>query len=66
MREKSLLDHTHDYGITCSYDEVLRFKSFAAQASCKNKQMRGLYENSKGLIQACADNFDAQISSANG
>ena len=52
--------------IWCSYDEVLRFKSSAAHAAAKNREKLGISSTGGGLIQAVADNFDANISSANG
>ena len=52
--------------VTCSYDEVLCFKSSAAHAAAKNREKIGISSTGGGLIQAVADNFDANISSANG
>ena len=31
---KTVVSHMYDYRITCSYDELLRFKSSAATAAC--------------------------------
>ena len=55
------------FAITCSYDdEVLRFKVSAVHAATKQSELRGISDNSRGLVQTVADNFDATISSPNG
>ena len=64
--DKSIIEVLHDYGVTCTYDEVLRFKSSAAHAATRNIEKLGLSQSSGGLIQVVADNFDATISSPNG
>ena len=61
----ALLEHTHHYGIACTYDEVLRFKPSAADAA-KQTYVMGLLKPNNSLGQAVADNFDASISSQNG
>ena len=68
MKDKSLIDKCYGFGITCSYDEVIRFKASAAQAASQkiNLLIRGVFDNETGLVQAAADNFDATISSPNG
>jgi len=45
---------------------VLRFKASAASAASKLSKLRGIKNSASGLVQAVADNFDANISSANG
>ena len=67
MREKALIEQCHEFGITCTYDEILRlkFKSSAAHAASKEKQLHGLLDHKVGIIQVMADNFDANISSPN-
>ena len=55
----------HDFGITCSYDELLRFKKFAFNANAK-MDLNGLRKGENSLIQAVGDNFDQQIFSQNG
>ena len=35
LRDKSVMDQFHDCGITCTYNEVLRFKASAASAASK-------------------------------
>ena len=44
----------------------MRFKSSAAHAASNEKQLHGLLDHKVGIIQAVADNFDANISSPNG
>ncbi len=66
LRDKRVLDQTYQYRITCSYDEMLRFKSSAAVDAAKKPNVRGLIQPGGPLIQAVADNFDANISSQNG
>ena len=66
MREKAIIEQCHEFGITCTYDEVLRFRSSAAYAASKEKALQGLLDNGVGFIQSVADNFDASISSPNG
>ena len=63
VREKKLLEQFSDYGVTCTYKEVLRFKSSAAVAEYS---LQGLNDSSNGLVQVVADNFDANSSSQNG
>lgn len=66
-RERSKIDSLHDFGVTCTYDEVKRFKASAAMAAAQdvNKKSRAINDSTVGLIQAVADNFDANISSQN-
>ena len=54
--------------LTCSYDEMLRFKASAASAAAGdvNSNLRVITDSKEGLIQAVADNYDANISSQNG
>ena len=66
VREKSIIELLHEYGITSTYDEILRFKSSAAHAAGKCKQLFGILQNDGGMVQVVADNFDANISSPNG
>ena len=42
IRDKTMIDLLHNFGITCSYDEVLRFKSSAAHAAAKSKEKLGI------------------------
>jgi hypothetical protein len=66
LRDKSLIDQFRDFGITCTYDEVLRFKTSDDSAVSKKSELRGILSSDDGLIQAVADNFDGNISSPNG
>jgi len=63
---KSLINQMYQFRVTCSYDEILRFKKSAALAATKEIQLSGIHQGGVGLIQAVADNFDADISSQNG
>lgn len=63
---KALINHIYQFRVTCSYDEILRFKKSAALAATKDIKLSGIHQGSMGLIQAVADNFDANISSQNG
>ena len=63
---KLLINQMYQFRVTCSYDEILRFKKSAAFAATKEMQLSGIHRADHGLIQAVADNFDADISSQNG
>ena len=66
LRSKSLINQFHKFGVCCSYDEYLHFKSSAAVAANQDDMTMGLSKSAKGLVQVVADNFDANISSPNG
>ena len=66
MRDRALIDQAYAFRITCSYYEVLRFKASAALAATKERNLSGVLSSDGALIQAVADNFDANISSQNG
>lgn len=66
IRDKSLIEQCAEFGITCSYAEVLRFKKSVAHAASKEKNLQGLMDSRTGLIQTVADNFDTNIASPNG
>lgn len=66
IREKMNIELLYNLGVTSSYDEVLRFKSSAAHAASKDMENLGISADNTGLVQVVADNFDANISSANG
>ena len=61
-----LVNHFHDIGVTCSYDEILRFTKSASLAATTQSSLSGISDNHTGLVQAIADNIDADISSQNG
>ena len=63
---KSLINELYQFRVTCSYDEILRFKRSAALAATTDIKLSGINQGSLGLIQAVAENFDANISSQNG
>ena len=39
---KILLNHFYDYGVTCTYDEILRFKKSAAANSANAAYLQGV------------------------
>ena len=63
---KLLVNKLYRFEMTCSYDEILRFKKSAALKATKDLKLDGIHEGRFGLIQTVADNFDADISSQNG
>ncbi len=63
---KDLLGYTFDYGITCSYDEVLRFRRSSAVDAAHNDGTKGVLNPQGGLIQVIVDNYNANINSLNG
>ena len=63
---KSILGYTYHYGITCSYDEIRRFKKAAAVAAAPDPSVHGISSAESGLVQTVVDNFDADIHSPNG
>ena len=67
LRRKKLIMQMHDYLVSCSYDELLRFKRSSAVAKynqmCSTRQQPISVE---GLVQVIVDNFDAELSSPNG
>ena len=65
-REKSIIECLHNFLVTASYDEILRFKASVAHTAALSQELTGLKECSSGLVQTIADNFDANISSQNG
>lgn len=65
-RSKNIITTMLSFGVTCSYDEVLRFKRSAAKAATMERSCLGISAASEGLVQVVVDNFDAEISSQNG
>ena len=63
---KDLISHFHDYHVTCSYDEILRFKKSAAVSAADDPSQQGISDAKSGLVQIVVDNFDAEIASPNG
>lgn len=67
IHRKKLIMHMFDYKVTCSNDEVRRYKRSSAIA--RYTQMRKDEKTPiavEGLVQHIADNFDADMSSPNG
>ena len=66
-QQKSVVNLFSDYGVTCNYSELRRFRGSAAVATADIHKQDGLVRSSNtGLIQVVADNFDVNISSQNG
>lgn len=66
LNRKGLIEQFYDFLVSCSYDEVLRFKTSAAAAAVNSASLREHVHAKDGLVQLVSDNFDAQISSQNG
>ena len=65
LREsKETVKTMNDFGVTCTYDELLRFKRSAAVATAKNTELKAISNAEDGLVQIVADNFETEISSA--
>ena len=62
---RATLCYTYDYGITCSYDEIRRFKKSAEVAAAADPSVHGISSAEGGLVQTEVDNFDADIHSPN-
>ena len=52
-----------EYGICSSYTEYRHYKKSAAKAAVADLKMSGISNAADGLVQAIADNFDADTSS---
>ena len=66
LREKKFIEHFYKYGVSCSYNEIRRFKT-SAVAACKDTQpIQVLSDHTNGLEQVVAYNLDVNISSKNG
>ena len=63
---KKRINSMYSYGVCCSYTEYRPFKKSAAKAAVADLKMSGISNAADGLVQAIADNFDADISSQNG
>lgn len=64
--KKALIQDLYHFGVSCSYEEVLRFEDSAAAAAVRDTKLMGISAEDDGLIQVVSDNFDANISSQNG
>ena len=63
---KTVISHMYDYRVTCSYDEVLLFKSSTAVVASTHPANQGISDSKDSLIQIVADNCNGDISSPNG
>ena len=63
---KKRINSMYSYGVCSSYTEYRRFKKSAAKAAVADLKMSGISNAADGLVQAIADNFDADTSSQNG
>ena len=66
MDSKEQVKAFSDFGVTCSYDELQRFKKSVAFTANANMYLSGLKSEVDGMIQGVGDNFDQQICSQNG
>ena len=64
--KKALIQDFFHFGVSCSYEEVLRYKDSAAAAAVRDVNLMGISTERNRLIQVVSDNFDADISSQNG
>ena len=50
VRQKNSIESSHDFGVTCSYDEMLRFKASAASAAAGdvNSNLRAITDSKEG------------------
>ena len=65
-RDKSLISLLNTFCVSCTNDEVLRFRASSACAAADKMEDLGLMTAENGLVQVVANNFDASISSPNG
>ena len=56
----------NDFGVTCTYDELLHFIKSVAVAAAKSTELTAISKVEDGLVQVVVDNFDADIASQNG
>lgn len=42
VRNKSVIECLHNFGVTVSYDEILRFKATAAHAAVRSQELMGI------------------------
>ena len=64
VHDKKVIQQLHEYGVTCSYDEVRRFKISAAIFTTNQKPH--CLKSEHGLIHGVSDNFDANLCTQNG
>ena len=56
--KKSLVEQFHNFGITCTYNELRRFRISAASKMANAPNGLGNFDCTNGLVQVVADNFD--------
>lgn len=66
LESKKFINSMYSYGVCCSYTEYRRFKKSASHAALQDLKLSGICNAKEGIVQAIADNFDADISSQNG
>ena len=62
---KPAIDNLHEYRVTSTYHEILRFKISSAESNTESSCLTG-FDAKNGLIQVISDNFDAHIHNQNG
>ena len=50
VRHRSLIEQLYDFGVTSSYDEILRFKASVAHAAAEIENLRGISDYGIGLV----------------
>ena len=65
VNKKKKIKTLSRFGAVSSYDELNRFRASAAAHSNKKGTTGVLRHHSTGLVEAVADNFDCNVSSAN-
>lgn len=62
VERSALIDHLYDYGITCSSNELLKFRTSAALWTV-NRRTYDIIAHYllRGLVQCVADNFDCDL-----
>ena len=64
VRDKALIVMLNKFLITCSYDELLRFRTSVARDAADRYTNTGvIFDGLNGLIQVVIDNFDAEVDS---
>ena len=47
VRQKSVIECSHTFGVTSSYDEIVRFKASAAHGAARNQELVGIRSGSE-------------------
>ena len=64
-QSKELVKTMNDFGVTCTYDNLLRFKKSVVVVAAKSAELTAISKVEDGLVQVVVDNFDADIASQN-